>query len=271
MKKTSIAILALGLIAGAQAQVAHSGGTYTQNFDTLLSAGTANAWTDNTTIAGWYMRRMDDVNGELADQYNAGTGSSNSGAVYSFGTGADRALGAVGSGSVEHSAFGLRLTNTSGSTINSFSISFTGEQWRDGGNLSAALQSQLFSYKVGGTTIGADTQVGGGAANYVADPTFTTFSALDFTSPVAAASSTGVALDGNLAANRTAISSTVTGITWAAGTDLWVRWVDINNVGNDHGLAIDDFSLTANPVPEPGTMAALGLGAAAMLRRRRNK
>jgi hypothetical protein len=47
--------------------------------------------------------------------------------------------------------------------------------------------------------------------------------------------------------------------------------VDLNDPFNDHGLAIDDFSLTATPVPEPGTLAALALGAAAFARRRRNK
>ena len=48
----------------------------TENFDTLASAGTAIVWTDNLTIAGWWSNRL---------LYNSGTGSSNIGALYSFG------------------------------------------------------------------------------------------------------------------------------------------------------------------------------------------
>src|SRR6185503_19264799 len=48
----------------------------TENFDTLASVGTAIAWTDNVTIPGWYATPV---------TYNSGTGSSNAGALYSFG------------------------------------------------------------------------------------------------------------------------------------------------------------------------------------------
>ena len=59
---------------------------YTEFFDTLASSGTNLAWTDNVTLKGWYSSRT---------TYNSGTGSSNTGALYSFGTSAaDRALGA---------------------------------------------------------------------------------------------------------------------------------------------------------------------------------
>jgi hypothetical protein len=48
---------------------------------------------------------------------------------------------------------------------------------------------------------------------------------------------------------------------------LWLRWGDINDPGNDDGLAIDNFSFstpTAAPLPEPQTLAMLGLGMAAL-------
>src|SRR5580765_656148 len=63
----------------------------TENFDSLASTGTNLTWTDNSTIPGWYSTRA---------TYNSGTGSSNTGALYSFGLAgaADRALGSVASG-----------------------------------------------------------------------------------------------------------------------------------------------------------------------------
>ena len=59
--------------------------------------------------------------------------------------------------------------------------------------------------------------------------------------------------------------------TWAAGDTLWLRWVERNDIGNDHGLAIDDLSFSVTAVPEPGTLALMlaGLAAVAFVARRR--
>src|SRR4030095_15196591 len=34
------------------------------------------------------------------------------------------------------------------------------------------------------------------------------------------------------------------------GQEIWIRWEDVNDAGNDHGLAIDDLSITAIAPPE---------------------
>src|SRR5262249_49177624 len=52
------------------------------------------------------------------------------------------------------------------------------------------------------------------------------------------------ALDGNAAANRAAISFTITGLSIANGATFFIRWLDFNASGADDGLAVDDFSLT---------------------------
>jgi hypothetical protein len=65
---------------------------------------------------------------------------------------------------------------------------------------------------------------------------------LDFTSPQLG-TSTAAAIDGNAAANRTALSSSIS-VTVANGQEIWLRIKDINDANNDHGLAIDDFSVT---------------------------
>ncbi|HYJ46096.1 MAG TPA: lamin tail domain-containing protein, partial [Pyrinomonadaceae bacterium] len=66
--------------------------------------------------------------------------------------------------------------------------------------------------------------------------------ALDFTTPNTA--TTG-AKDGNAAANRTTLTSTITGLSIAPGATLWIRWTDPDAAGSDDGLAVDDFSLKA--------------------------
>jgi DNA/RNA endonuclease G (NUC1) len=200
----------------------------TETFDTLASTGTGIAWVDNSTIPGWWSTRT---------TYNSGTGSSNTGALYSFGVAGtnlvtDRALGSVasgGTGTVFHAA---RLTNDTGGTITSLDISYVGEQWRNGGNATA--HTLTFQYQVAdaGVITGANVPLSG----------WTTFSDLSFTGPVTGA--TAATLDGNFAANRTAVAATLA-VTAGSGQEIWLRWMDPDDAGSDHGLAIDDFSVTA--------------------------
>ncbi len=62
-------------------------------------------------------------------------------------------------------------------------------------------------------------------------------------------------------------------LDWANGDTLWLRWQYTNNVGNDHGLAIDDLSLGVLPLPVPEPAGAplllAGLAALGMMVRRR--
>lgn len=199
----------------------------TENFDSLSTGGT---WTDNSTIPGWYSNRT---------AYTLGTGSSTTGALYSFGVAgtnpaSDRALGSVGSGGTGTVFHAARLANGTGATVTSLDISYVGEQWRNGANTSA--HTLTFQYQV------ANAGVVTGATS----GSWTTFAPLSFTGPIAAA--TGAPLDGNAAANRVMKSATLT-ISVGAGQEIWLRWQDLDDAGSDHGLAIDDFSVTANGVP----------------------
>lgn len=263
MKALLLTAAALVLFSvGAEAQVLYStsGSNYLQSFDSLAStpAGATPAWADNSTIVGWYASQT---------TLRVAPGNSATGGLYSFGsTGStDRALGSLASGGTLTIFYGVRLTNTTGQTLTSFTLGYTGEQWRDGGlngPTPSVVNTLTFDYSLTATAISTGT--------YTAVP------GLNFTGPINSLGS-ATALNGNLAANRVVISNTtVSGLNWLPGTDLWLRWTDINDNGNDHGLGLDDLTFSARPTvaatPEPGTVAflsACGISGLALLRRRR--
>lgn len=202
---------------------------YTQNFDTLATSGTS-----STLPANWLIAES----GTNANAtYTAGTGSSNAGDTYSFGAAgsSERALGGLLSGSLTPS-FGASVVNDTGTTLTDLLVGYTGEQWRLG---STGRTDRLdFQYSLDATSLTTGTWLN--------------VDALDFNGPISAG--TVGALDGNAAANRTAISNTITGLSIPAGTTFWIRWSDFNATGADDGLAIDDLTLSAAGVPAVPTV-----------------
>ncbi|MBW4557342.1 MAG: ExeM/NucH family extracellular endonuclease [Trichormus sp. ATA11-4-KO1] len=197
---------------------------YFQDFNSLISSGTGQPWEDTVTIPGWYATRT---------TINAGTGSSNTGSLYSFGaTGdSDRALGSVASNTTGTIFYGARFFNDTNAVITTLGVNYIGEQWRNGGNTT---QHQLdFAYQIGATDLTSGTWVD--------------FDSLDFTGPIATSSSG--ALDGNANTNRVSIFDTLTGLSLAPGEEIWLRWEDVNNAGTDHGLAIDDLQISTTALP----------------------
>lgn len=226
----SVLLLATASLAYPQAvSLTTSGSAYTQNFSTL--SNTAGSTTNNLTITGWFQT---ETGGGARDneQYAVDTGGSNTGDTYSYGAAGntDRALGGLQSGTLIP-VIGASFTNNTGATITSLTIAYTGEQWRIG-NAAAARDDRMdFQYSTNATSLTAGT--------------WTDVNELDFTNPVKTAATAG-ALDGNNAANRTAISHTITGLSIPNGATFWIRWNDLNASGADDGLAVDDFSLTPN-------------------------
>ncbi|MGL2965194.1 T9SS sorting signal type C domain-containing protein [Flavobacterium sp. XGLA_31] len=202
---------------------------YTQNFDALATTGTANTWTDNTTILGWYANRT---------TYRADAGTSTTGALYSYGTGtnSDRALGMLTSGTAPTTTYmGGRYLNNTGVSVSSFDITYRGEQWRQ----NTTTQSLVFEYQVGATAL-----TGG---------TWTAVSALDF---AAINIGTAGALDGNAVGNYAVKTATIT-VTVANGQEIWFRWTKTGTTS--HGLAIDDVSVTANSPCAASVAGAISL------------
>lgn len=214
------ALLALCLMAGAAtAQVSLTGPAYTQDFDSLANSGSGHT----ALPAGWLLNESGtNANG----QYQAGTGSGNSGDSYSFGASGstERALGGLLSGSLSPS-FGACFTNNVGNEVTALDIAYTGEQWRSGS--AGRLDTINFQYSLDATSL--------------ADGSWVDVDALDFVTPNTVG--TG-AKDGNDAANRTPLSSQIAGLAIANGSGFCIRWTDFNASGADDGLAVDDFSLT---------------------------
>ncbi len=245
---------------------AAAGSAYTQNFDGLASSGINNTWTNDSTLPGWSLFRQPSP-GTAATVYNAGTGSSNTGGFYSFGaTGTnERALGALGTGA----NFGTPSTgaiagwmsvgflNGTGGSLDGFAVSWDGEQWRNGGNTSP--QTMVFEFGFGSSFAGISTWIAPGGS-------------FDFNSVVNTASS--AAVDGNNTGLVAGRGGSVSNLSWAVNDTLWLRWVERNDTGDDHGLAIDNFSFTASrasaSVPEGGTtLAMFGLSFAGLAGLRR--
>jgi uncharacterized protein len=221
-------------LAAGSVSLTSLGTLYTQNFDTLPASGSA-TWTNDSTLPGWFHARTG-----TGATIVANDGGSNAGNLYSYGTGTatDRALGSVGSSNaaVGNLFWGVRLINDTGFTITSLDVSYTGEQWR---NSAATAQTVTFSYLIGSPTVTGSLAEFQSAGVAVA--------ALNFTSPITGG--TAGALNGNVSPNRTPISATITGLSVPNGTEIMLRWSDPDHSGSDHGLSIDDFSVTPFGAP----------------------
>lgn len=268
-----VAGLSCVILAGRSHAVSYSvsGSTYLQDFDSLPIDTTNNGsvegtytdgWQDDVdptvsaqsdvSIPGWYLYHPvspASENGFNGNQrFRMGSGA-NTGAFWGFGSNSsstEKALGSVGSTTVAGDGanmyMGLRLTNNTGSTLTSFTVTYDGEQWRDG--QSASPEALSFGYNLGATT-----------ANWRSTATYTAVPALSFSSPVfSGTNSSGTAVDGNTAGRLADITASVFGINWLDGQDLWLRWADPQLASNaDDGLGIDNVRFTApgtGPVPD---------------------
>lgn len=232
MIKRFTLVLALAIVhvfAFSQISITNVATPYTENFNSM-----ANTATSSTLPTGWLL--LETGTGSNTT-YAADNGASNAGNTYSYGTtgATERAFGTVQSGSVVP-IIGVNFINNSGSTITSITVAYTGEQWRAGAATRAIPDSLEFQYSLDATSLNTGA--------------WTPVTALDFASPALNVATAG-ALDGNLAANKTPISFTITNLNITNGTSFFFRWTDFNISGSDDGLAIDDITVTFNGATTP--------------------
>jgi len=225
MKKLyTLSFILLTALSFGQISITAIGTPYNENFDSMGATGT-------TFVSGWTAIRSSGTGTAGATLAMAvDNGTLNSGNVYNLGTTAttERAFGTLASGSTVP-AFGTSFINNTGSTVSAVSISAVMEQWRSA-SLETLNEVVSFSYSLDATSLSTGT--------------WTPVTSLDLLEKLTS-TTVAAAVDGNLAANQTNISGSISGLTWTNGSTLWIKWVDVNDTGSDGTYAIDNFAFNA--------------------------
>jgi len=238
-----LAVDDFSLRAGGPRAITRVGTAYTESFDTLASEGVS-----DLTPPGWTLVES----GASDDQrYNANDGQTivpqpplsprDLSGVESYGPNgsSERAFGEVQT-STHLGRIGAGFRNATGATIDSLTISYTGEQWWVAGNTGTEDYLQV-AYSLSDEAI----DLSSGA--------WTSLPSFEFSSPV----TTGgpQKLDGNQSANRQVFSGTIP-VSVANGVTVWFYWFDYDSTGANHGMGVDDFSITASGPDADGDTVA---------------
>ena len=225
-----------------QVDITNLANTYSEDFNTLPQNATSTevAWGDDSTLPDWFAENEDSETLNIRYGGTRHTGGSSERGLYSYGDRnvSDMALGVITRNESGDITYGVKYQNNSGQTINSVTVTYTGEQWR----ISNGQRPQVlgFSYLVSNSdpTIAIPERTSG----------YTYVPELFFTSPrfdttgLNLAGETGLPLDGNSSENRVQITFSFN-VTVANGEYVLFRWYKENSPKIEFGLAIDDLSV----------------------------
>jgi hypothetical protein len=158
-------------------------------------------------------------------------GAASSGNVYNVGTtgSEERAFGTLADATTTP-ALGAVFQNNTGGMVTKISIQTRMEQWRESGD-NTVNETVAFYYSLDATGLN--------------DGSWTAVTTLNLNEKLTNATS-NADVNGNLATNYTNMANIITGLNWTNGANLWIKWVDTNDAGNNGLFAIDNFSLTIN-------------------------
>jgi hypothetical protein len=198
---------------------------YTQTFG---ASGPSPTWTDNSSYLGWYYLSSNLTYGGYVNITAALP--SNTGGLYTYqcNGGGDVKLGSRASGGTGTIRYGVRFRNVSGTAIQSINVAYEFFQLslaQNGGNINTL----TFEYQVSAGFTGLNS----GA--WISVP------ALDFSQLQNSAISGGSQINSfpcTQTGTRTAVCIPV---TVPNGSDIVLRFTDVDDSGNDHHMAIDNF------------------------------
>jgi pectate lyase len=198
-----------------------TGSAYAQTFNTLPTSSFT--WSNDTTLPGWFAIN---TAGTLDTSATVSDGSANLGDLKLSSVGAvantDRALAYHTRVNTAPTYIGLRFRNNSGRTLDSFTLSYTPEQWKEGTNLRTVTLN--VEYRVGSTLTELNATSG-----------WTALPGLSATT-----------LNGSAGATATLTASAIP-VTVAPGETIWFRWITANSAttstSSHDTLAIDNVNV----------------------------
>ncbi|AMJ65400.1 T9SS type A sorting domain-containing protein [Hymenobacter sp. PAMC 26628] len=250
----AVALVLGNMATPALAQVPLTGfAPYTQDFNTLSTSTAEVDFVNNTTLKGVYAQAVLDGYGAYPQGGAAVPCYGNDGTqhpeanYYSFGTNGstERAFGGIattfysnGYPLTGNGYVAMRFVNNTGRTIANLEVGYAMEQWYNSGKIDKA--QLTFDYQVPATTFAGMMETGA----------WTNVPTMGVNAPSTA--TVVSSKNGNLAANRRVLSTTINNLNLPAGREVVLRWKYVMNQNtNGNGLSIDDVTVT----PEAGDIA----------------
>jgi hypothetical protein len=202
-----------------------------------------------STMQGWYGSADTNYSGvDGITRFGAQDGDQSTGGVIDFGpndvnggiAGTNRSLGLLSTSTTGATTFALKLTNSSGNTLNYINVSFLAAMWRQGNatgqrimSFGYSLDNTATNYVLTSSSISNSTIVPGLAVSF---PVGLVAQAVDGTSPLNQT---------NLSQYNLQLSS-----PWQPGAALWLVWsINFFGQGSGNGYSIDNLSFSATTVP----------------------